>query len=138
VSIVLIGAFLFGLLEMVSAVMPDIASYAALLAVTGLCSLTTATTANAVMQTTVAPELRGRVTGAYVLVFMGGTPLGSVLVGWVTDSWGAPLALVLSGGVCVIATIGAGILAARSVGVSVQVNLHRGAQHHVSLVQHTG
>jgi hypothetical protein len=61
-----------------------------------------------------------------------------VLVGWITDKYGAPLALVLSGGVCMIAAVAAGILAARSVGVSVEVDLHRGARHHVSLVQHTG
>ena len=109
-----------------------------LLVLAGLVSVTFNTLGNTTVQLATDPALRGRVMSLYLLVFMGGTPLGSVLVGWVTDTWGAPLALVLSGGVCVIATIGAGILAARSIGVSVKVNLHKGAQRHVSLVQHTG
>lgn len=61
----------------------------------------------------------------YMLVFMGGTPLGSLVVGWITEQWGAPLALVLSGGVCVVAALVAAVLAARSAGISIHLNLHR-------------
>jgi len=39
----------------------------------------------------------------YMLVFMGGTPVGSLIVGAITDRWGAPVALVLTGTVCVLA-----------------------------------
>ena len=128
----------FGGLLVLLGLTPWFWPFVGLLVLAGLVSVTFNTLGNTTVQLATDPALRGRVMSLYFLVFMGGTPLGSVLVGWVTDTWGAPLALVLSGGVCVIATIGAGILAARSVGVSVQVNLHRGAQRHVSLVQHTG
>jgi MFS family permease len=42
-------------------------------------------TSNALVQSHVPDELRGRVMGVYTLVFMGGTPLGSLLAGWMAD-----------------------------------------------------
>ena len=132
VRIVLVGAFLFGLLEMASAVMPTIASYAALLAVTGLCSLTTATTANAVMQTTVAPELRGRVTGVYILVFMGGTPLGSPIVGWLAGEIGVRWTQTLCGGLSAIAALGAAYWLAKTTDRQIRTRLL--ARPHIAVV----
>ena len=77
--------------------MPDFASFALLLLLTGTAGLTVATTANAVMQTSVTPQLRGRVMGVYLLVFMGGTPIGSPLVGWMAGSLGVRWTLALCG-----------------------------------------
>jgi MFS family permease len=64
---------------------------------TGMAGLTIATTANSVMQTTVEPALRGRVMGVYFLVFMGGTPIGSPLVGWLAGQVGVRWTLALCG-----------------------------------------
>jgi predicted MFS family arabinose efflux permease len=64
------------------------------------------------------------VMSLYMLVFMGGTPLGSLIVGWITEAWGAPTALIISGGVCVVAAAVAALLAARSAGISIRLNLH--------------
>ena len=137
-SVLFAAAIGFGALLVLLGLTPWFWAFVVLLVVTGLVSVTFNTLGNTTVQLSSDPELRGRVMSLYMLVFMGGTPLGSVLVGWVTDKYGAPLALVLSGGVCVIAAIAAGVLAARSIGVSVELDLHRGAEHHVSLVQHTG
>jgi MFS family permease len=97
IRIVLGGAMAFGLLEAAAAAMPDFVSFALALLVTGMAGLTVATTANAVMQTSVTPELRGRVMGVYLLVFMGGTPLGSPLVGWMAGAVGVRWTLVFCG-----------------------------------------
>jgi len=132
VRIVLVGAFMFGLLEMASAVMPDIASYAALLAVTGLCSLTTATTANAVMQTTVVPELRGRVTGVYILVFMGGTPLGSPIVGWLAGQIGVRWTQTLCGALSALAALGVAYWLAKTTDRQIRTRLL--ARPHIAVV----
>ena len=132
VRVVLVGALLFGLLEMVSAVMPQIASYAALLALTGLCGLTTATTANAVMQTTVAPELRGRVTGVYILVFMGGTPLGSPIVGWLAGEIGVRWTQSLCGALSAVAALGAAYWLAKTTDRQIRTRLL--ARPHIAVV----
>jgi MFS family permease len=110
--------------------------FVALLVLTGLFSVTFNTLANSTVQLRTDPALRGRVMSLYMLVFMGGTPFGSLIVGAITDRWGAPLALVISGAVCVIAAVISAVLAARSTGISLRVDLHKGAQRHVSLVAH--
>ncbi len=62
-------------------------------------------TTNALVQTLVPDELRGRVMGFYMLVFFGSYPLGSLLSGTVAGYLGEPLTLVL-GGLCVLAFAG--------------------------------
>jgi len=59
IRMVLGGAIAFGLLEAASASMPDFAAFGLMLLLTGTAALTVATTANAVMQTSVTPQLRG-------------------------------------------------------------------------------
>ena len=110
--------------------------FTVLLVFTGLLSVTFNTLANSTVQLGTDPALRGRVMSLYMLVFMGGTPIGSIIVGAVTQRWGAPVALILTGSVCLVAAAVAAVLAARSRGVALHVDLHSGAEHHVSLVQH--
>jgi len=90
------GAALFGLSCAVAAVMPTYASFAVSLVFVGLSSLTLMTTANAYVQTSTQPEMRGRVMALYMAIFVGGTPLGAPLVGWVADQYGPRWALGLA------------------------------------------
>jgi len=94
-----------------------------LLVVVGFVSVTFNTLGNATVQLSSSPELRGRVMSLYMLVFMGGTPIGSPIVGAITEQWGAPTALVVSGLICLLATVGAALLAARSAGSSLRVGV---------------
>ncbi len=135
VRMVLGGAFLFGLVEMAGSAMPNITSYAAVLTVTGLASLTTATTANAVMQTTVAPELRGRVMGVYVLVFMGGTPVGSPIVGWLAGQIGVRWTQSLCGALTAAAALGAAYWLAKTTDLQIRTRLL--ARPHIAVVART-
>lgn len=104
---VLGGALAFGALEAVSTMMPDFATFAVMLLFTGIAALTVATTANSVIQTTVVPELRGRVMGVYLLVFMGGTPIGSPLVGWMAGLVGVRWTLAFCGVATALSAISA-------------------------------
>ncbi|WP_198415177.1 MFS transporter [Cryobacterium tagatosivorans] len=105
--LVVIGAAAFGIACGIAAVMPNYATFAIALAFIGLSSLTLMTTANAYVQTTTAPAMRGRVMALYMAIFAGGTPLGAPLVGWVADQYGPRWAL----GVAALS----GILAAAAV-----------------------
>jgi len=49
-------------------------------------------------------EFRGRITGMYILIW-GLLPLGSLLMGTVADRVGAPVAVGLGGGICVLFTL---------------------------------
>ena len=105
-----------------------------LLVAVGFISVTFNTLGNTTVQLASDPELRGRVMSLYMLVFMGGTPVGSLIVGAVTDRWGAPIALVLTGTVCVVAAGVAAVLAARSAGFSIHLNPH-GGMHRLASVE---
>ncbi|HET9632335.1 MAG TPA: MFS transporter, partial [Terrabacter sp.] len=68
---------------------PNYVLFALFLVPTGLSALTALTTANAMVQVSVDPVMRGRVMALYMAIFMGGTPLGSPLIGWLGDAFGA-------------------------------------------------
>jgi MFS family permease len=94
-----IGAALaFGVMAVVSGLMPTYLTYAMVLPIVGLTSLTMLTAANATMQLSIEPTMRGRVMALYMTVLMGGTPIGSPLIGWVGQTFGARWSLIVGGG----------------------------------------
>jgi MFS family permease len=58
------------------------------LAVTGLAAQTLMTTANGSVQLSTPPALRGRVMAIYMAIFMGATPIGAPIIGWVSNEYG--------------------------------------------------
>ena len=103
--LVLISAVVFGLAEIGIALMPTYLTFVLLTPLIGITALTTITAANTVMQLTVPAELRGRVMALYLMVFMGGTPLGSPLVGWIGEAFGARWSLIGGGLASVLGTL---------------------------------
>lgn len=83
------GSAVFGLACLGAATAPSLPLFALWLVPCGLSSLTIMTTANAYVQTTTSPVMRGRVMSLYMAIFMGGTPVGAPVVGWITDALGA-------------------------------------------------
>jgi MFS family permease len=53
------------------------------------------------MQLESAPALRGRVMALYMTIVMGGTPIGSPIIGWVGQQFG-PRWTLLGGGAMVL------------------------------------
>jgi len=95
----------FSLLEIVTGAMPSYLTFLVALVPTGLTLLTFTTAANSSTQLNTAPEMRGRVMGLYMLVFLGGTPIGSPLAGWVAEVYGARMSMIAGGVISVIATV---------------------------------
>jgi len=124
-SVLFLSAGGVGLGLLLLGLIPWFIPFTVLLVAVGFTTVTFNTLGNSSVQLSSSPELRGRVMSLYMLVFMGGTPLGSLVVGWITEQWGAPIALVISGGICLLAAAAVAVLAARSAGLSVHVNLHR-------------
>lgn len=97
IRLTVFAALAFGLTCALAAVMPTYLTFALVLILVGLSAQTLMTTANATVQTTTAPEMRGRVMALYMAVFMGGTPIGAPLVGWVANEFGPRWAIGLAG-----------------------------------------
>jgi MFS family permease len=117
----LIGAALaFSIAELVAGSMPSFELTALALIPAGLTMITLAQSANATVQLGVEPTMRGRVMGLYILCFMGGTPLGAPIVGWVAEVFGPRWGMLGGGLVCLLATlvIGAWVSRSRGIGLS--------------------
>ena len=94
---ILRGASLFGLLLMLSAYLPSPLLYAIMLPIMGATALLTLISANTYVQSNTTNALRGRVMGIYLMIFMGGTPIGSPLIGFVAAAIGIRPTIVLCG-----------------------------------------
>jgi MFS family permease len=99
------AALAFGVAEIVIATMPTYLTFVALTPLIGITAMTTITAANTTMQLTVPAELRGRVMALYLMVFMGGTPLGSPIVGFVGETFGARWSLAGGGAMSILGTL---------------------------------
>jgi MFS family permease len=127
---VLVGAALaFGLLEAAAALSPSFWLFALLMVPIGMASLTVNVTANSSLQLATDPIMRGRVMSLFMLVFLGGTPLGAPLVGWITDAYGARVGFAFGGLVAAAAAVLVGVILARVGGLRLRVDLRRGRQH---------
>ncbi len=103
-----------------AAAAPTYWTFAVTLVPVGLTALTALTTANAMVQTRVAPEMRGRVMALYMAIFMGGTPAGAPMIGWISEQFGPRW------------TIGVGALAVGATLVGVSLWLARAENVRVS------
>ena len=110
----------FSLTELLAGVMPSFGWTAVALIPAGFAMITMAQAANATLQMGVEPTMRGRVMGLYVLCFMGGTPVGAPVVGWVAGVLGPRWGMIGGALICLLATaLVAGWLAhRRSVGLA--------------------
>jgi MFS family permease len=88
VRLVLAATVAFGVASGISALTPTYWTYAACGVLVGVTTLTLITAANSTLQLSVPPEIRGRVMSIYMMVFLGATPIGSPLIGWIADTWG--------------------------------------------------
>ncbi|CAM5577328.1 Enterobactin exporter EntS [Streptomyces canarius] len=84
--VLIAAALAFGTLETVAAVAPSYWLFALLMVPIGVFGLTVNVTANTAVQMGTDPAMRGRVMALFMMVFMGGTPLGAPVVGWITDT----------------------------------------------------
>jgi len=121
--LIVLSAVAFGVVELVSGLMPSYLTFALILPLLGFASLTLLTAANATMQLTVAPEMRGRVMAVYLMVFQGSTPIGSPLIGWVGQEFGARWTLLVGGGVSLIGVLIATLLLAHARGLVLRAHV---------------
>jgi len=98
------AALAFGLSVMLAGLMPSYLTFALLAPVTGLTALTFITSANTYMQLHTDAGVRGRVMALYLMIFMGGTPVGAPIIGWIGEEYGARWTL-LGGGLLTIAGV---------------------------------
>jgi MFS family permease len=100
---ILKAAIAFGVIEIVASQMPTYWTFAAVLPLAGYAAMMVMSSANSYVQSTVPDKLRGRVMGLYLMVFMGGSPLGSPIIGKISQDFGARFGLLIGGVISALA-----------------------------------
>ena len=121
---VVVMALAFAIVEIVAGLMPTYATYAAILPLLGLVALLTLTAANASVQLGAAPHLRGRVMALYMMVLMGGTPIGAPLLGWVGEVLGPRWTLIGGGGLTALGVLASAAFVMRRARLTLAPHLH--------------
>jgi len=104
------AATVFGALEAVVGVLPNMTAVAIMLIPTGAVILTFTTSAMNILQMSVPSDMRGRVMGIYMLCFLGGTPFGSPVLGWLADILSPRAPLIIGGLISLVAGATGGLL----------------------------
>jgi len=120
---VIIGGMLFSISIMVLSVLPNYATYIVWLPICGVTALVTLVSANSIVQTSTDQVIRGRVMGLYLLIFMGGTPFGSPLIGLATDYMGIRPTIAMCGGISLSASLFVWIKYRNKVGVPADISV---------------
>ena len=103
-KVVAVAAGAFGAATLLLAVMPTVYTAAAALLLVGAASIWFLSTGNATLQMTAEPQMRGRVMALWAVAFLGTTPVGGPLVGWVAQEVGPRWALALGGVAALVAS----------------------------------
>ncbi len=103
-------AIVFGSIQMLTSMAPTLAICYAIMILLGAASIRFLALGNATLQLAANPAMRGRVMALWAVAFLGSTPIGGPIVGWIGEQFGARIALGLGG----VATLASGILAYRA------------------------
>ncbi|HEY2334620.1 MAG TPA: MFS transporter [Solirubrobacterales bacterium] len=90
------AALAFGTFALLAAAAPGLIVEVAALIALGAAAVTFAATINSSLQLAVAPHMRGRVMALYSVVFLGSTPIGGPLTGWLSQAYDPRVALLLA------------------------------------------
>jgi MFS family permease len=104
----------FGAVMLLVAAAPTVWLQLAALVPLGAVSVAFSAGVNSAMQLAVDPAMRGRVMALYSMVFLGSTPIGAPLVGWVAEEIGPRAGLALGAAAALAAAAGARAAFARS------------------------
>lgn len=104
-TFVMKGAMLFSIFLILSALAPNYLVFALILPVIGFIALITFIAANTMVQMRTDSQIRGRVMGIYLTVFLGGTPIVSPLIGWMTQEIGTRTTITICGAISFAAAL---------------------------------
>ncbi|MFD7134346.1 MFS transporter [Streptomyces sp. NPDC059894] len=124
--VLIAAAVAFGLVELVAAAAPSLWLFALLMAPIGMFGMTVNVTANTSIQMGTDPAMRGRVMALYMMVFLGGSPVGAPIAGWITDAYGVRAGLAVGGAIAALAAAAIGLVLARVGNLRLTVGWRRG------------
>jgi MFS family permease len=107
------SAGLFGLSQLLAALMPTQESFVVMLVVVGFMTLLFLTSAATAVQLEAGSHVRGRVLALYFPLLLGGHAVGGLLAGWLTEEFGVRTGLVVTGGLGMASAVVVAVLLRR-------------------------
>jgi MFS family permease len=98
-----VAAVGYGVAMAAMALAPNVAVALVLGVVLGLASISFIVSSTAIVQLRSAPEMRGRVLAIQAMLFLGSTPVGGPIVGWVAEEFGARYSVALGAAAALLA-----------------------------------
>ncbi|WP_291413229.1 MFS transporter [Actinophytocola sp.] len=89
--------WIFGGVNVIAAFVPGLALALGMMVALGVANVSFNTLARTMLQINTEPAMQGRVIALHSLVFLGSTPIGGPLTGWLCEHWGAGAGLLLAG-----------------------------------------
>jgi MFS family permease len=100
--LVVTSSMVFGASIVLLSFTRSVALAVAVLVGAGFAMILTTSTTNTLLQTLSPDKYRGRVMSAYTWAFLGVSPIGALLSGWIAEAFGVPVALAVGGVVVMI------------------------------------
>ncbi len=97
------SAAVFGVVILAAAMAPTLPLELGALALVGAVSVGFLSKGNSTLQLGTQPAMRGRVMALWSVAFLGSTPIGGPIAGWVSEQFGARAGLVLGAAACFLA-----------------------------------
>jgi MFS family permease len=97
------AALFFGVFITLAALSPKIGIECFALALVGFTSVAFLSMTNSTLQLETDPQMRGRVMALWAVAFMGTTPIGGPLIGWITSETNARVGLGVGAASCFVA-----------------------------------
>ena len=99
------STYAFGASMMLLAITPNVPFTYPIGVLVGISSITFMTTSTAIVQLRADPSMRGRVLALQAIVFLGSTPIGGPILGWVCQHFGARFGVLVGGVSAIVAGI---------------------------------
>jgi MFS family permease len=96
----LVSCLAFGLTLAATAAAPTVVVACAALVVTGVAAFSFVTLCSTTLQLHSSAAYRGRIMALWVFVYIGSTPIGTIITGWITAAGGPRTALLVGAGAC--------------------------------------
>jgi MFS family permease len=98
------SAMAYGVLIVIAGLAPNVSLEMIALVPMGAAGIAFIATANSTLQLNAKESMRGRVMALYSVVFLGSTPIGSPIVGWIGETFGVRSGFFISGFACLLAS----------------------------------
>lgn len=95
----------FGAVNLLAAVVPNLGVALVAMVAVGIANITFNTLGRTLLQMRADPHMQGRVIAVHGMVFLGSTPVGGPLLGWVCEQWGARAGFLVAGGTALLAAL---------------------------------